>query len=263
MSTAPVSNESSAPASAAAAPPTQEQGTRPWALGPPIRVGDVGFVCDGVFCRLFHPAQRDLGVPRGFAPLPMPEHVLDMQANVPEDAAGRNEWCVLPVVHPPVPSNAWYEQGWRTPRATVLGLRGAYERSCAGAHRRPWTRWGRRAHVHPHEHDRLARVRPLTERRHRRRRHPSCPRLLRTPGHRPPSDTARAYQVRVDLSFSVCRADIISGYELHELPTRSRRSTWDRSLMAMLVLPRPSLSPMPHVGSPRKRTSCRSGSIRG
>jgi hypothetical protein len=68
----------------------------PWALGPPIRVGDVGFVCDGVFCRLFsaalppeHPAQRDLGVPKGFTPIPVPEYVLDLQTNLPEHTAGK------------------------------------------------------------------------------------------------------------------------------------------------------------------------------
>jgi hypothetical protein len=87
-----------------ASTPQEQQGTRPWALGPPIRVGDVGFVCDGVFCRLFSaalpaddPAQRDLGVPHNFAPLPIPEQLLDFHANPPPSAVRSQEWCALRV----------------------------------------------------------------------------------------------------------------------------------------------------------------------
>lgn len=80
----------------------------PWALGPPIRVGDVGFLCDDVFCRLFNailpaddPAQRALGVPRGFEPLSIPLEAVEVSEDLPEQtvALGPQTWFVFVLSH--------------------------------------------------------------------------------------------------------------------------------------------------------------------
>lgn len=89
------------PATEAPATGNAKQMSTPWALGPPIRVGDVGFLCDDVFCRLFNaalpaddPAQLALGVPKGFEPLHVPLEVIEVHENLPEQTAGVQHWFV-------------------------------------------------------------------------------------------------------------------------------------------------------------------------
>jgi hypothetical protein len=97
----PAASEPIAAADIALGTGNAKQMSTPWALGPPIRVGDVGFLCDDVFCRLFNaalpaddPAQRALGVPRGFEPLPVPLEAIEVHSNLPEQTVGVQHWFV-------------------------------------------------------------------------------------------------------------------------------------------------------------------------